>query len=874
MFDLDYNANVPFVPIAMTVKAKMKDVATSEELEETNEHVETLSGTVSEQGQAIAENAAAIQNETEARENAVEELNDKIIDSAKLKIEVVDTLPAVGDTSTIYLLKVSDASGNKYKEYVYSNGEWEEIGSVVDLSDYATKDDLEELQNKVYTKGEVDTLLASLAVKADVDVALDLKADADAVYTKDEADAKFLTDHQDISGLATKDELSNAMDEVYTKSEADAKFLTEHQDISGLATKDELADAMDNVYTKDEADAKFLTEHQDITMLATKTEVEKKADADNVYTKAEADAKFLTEHQDITGLATKDELATAMDTVYTKAEADAKFLTEHQDISNKVDWVESTPGRKHIVLPNHDSILGTATDAQTYNLAMVSKWDVADFGSSSLHANINSKDGVVTINDTKQIATTDQIPDVSGFATKAQLEDETATREQAIADLHEEIVALPKFKIVIVVSLPVSGDEATLYLVKTGDETGNEYTEYVFVNGEWEEIGTQELDLTDYAKVADLDTLSGVVENLLFEFDSVDEKLAGLAEANANQDIEIAKKANSDDVYSKAEADAKFLTEHQDISGLATKAEVEAVDAKVDAIVIPDLTDYAKSADVTAEIAAAVAIIATKDEEQDNAIEEVNSGLTELEAVKADKAELEALIAAKEAEIYNLTKIVGDLGGAVTYDVPGEHGKSFTTLMNNNGTVKLADDVTSGRFGPGITAKNAVKLNLNNHDLTFTGLTTATAQGAIMARGTQEITIGGKGTVDAGEGICIEGNGASSVINLTGSTTVYRTDRSGGELVYCYAGTINITNGTFRNDGADKKYMLNCYDANYANGTAKIVVTGGKFYDFNPADNSAEGEHTSFVPAGYEAVASTVVEEGVEYTVYTVKKSS
>ena len=68
--------------------------------------------------------------------------------------------------------------------------------------------------------------------------------------------------------------------------------------------------------------------------------------------------------------------------------------------------------------------------------------------------------------------------------------------------------------------------------------------------------------------------------------------------------------------------------------------------------------------------------------------------------------------------------------------------------------------------------------------------------------------------------------------------------------------------------------MLNCYDANYANGTAKIVVTGGKFYDFNPADNSAEGEHTSFVPAGYEAVASTVVEEGVEHTVYTVKKSS
>ena len=212
------------------------------------------------------------------------------------------------------------------------------------------------------------------------------------------------------------------------------------------------------------------------------------------------------------------------------------------------------------------------------------------------------------------------------------------------------------------------------------------------------------------------------------------------------------------------------------------------------------------------------------------------------------------------------------MGGAVTYNLPNEAGKSFNTLMGNNGTVKLTDDVTTGRFGPGITAKNNVKLNLNTHDLTVTGLTTSSAQPAIMARGTQEITIGGKGTIDAGGGICIEGNGADSVINLTGSTTVYQTDRSGGELIYCYTGTINITNGTFRNNGEDKKFMLNCYDANYRAGTAKIVVTGGKFYDFDPGNNTAEGSDTSFLAPGYHTEASTVIEEGVEHTVYTVKK--
>ena len=234
------------------------------------------------------------------------------------------------------------------------------------------------------------------------------------------------------------------------------------------------------------------------------------------------------------------------------------------------------------------------------------------------------------------------------------------------------------------------------------------------------------------------------------------------------------------------------------------------------------------------------------------------------------KDETDAKLLEKENEIYNLTKIVGDMGGAVTYNLPNEAGKSFNTLMNNNGTVKLSDDVETGRFGPGVTAKNTVKLNLNSHNLTITGLTISSAQAAILSRGTEEITIYGKGIIDAGQGICIEANGKDSVINLTGSTTIYKTDRPNGELVYCYSGTINITNGTFKNNGS--AYLINCYDANYKNGTAKIIVTGGKFYDFNPADNSAEGEHTNFLAEGYHVDESTVTEEGVEHTVYTVKK--
>ena len=92
-------------------------------------------------------------------------------------------------------------------------------------------------------------------------------------------------------------------------------------------------------------------------------------------------------------------------------------------------------------------------------------------------------------------------------------------------------------------------------------------------------------------------------------------------------------------------------------------------------------------------------------------------------------------------------------------------------------------------------------------------------------------------------------------------------------MIYCYLGTINISAGVFKNNGEDKKFLLNCYDANYRAGTAKIIVTGGKFYDFDPGNNAAEGPNTSFLAEGYHSESSTVIEDEVEHTVYTVKKS-
>lgn len=86
--------------------------------------------------------------------------------------------------------------------------------------------------------------------------------------------------------------------------------------------------------------------------------------------------------------------------------------------------------------------------------------------------------------------------------------------------------------------------------------------------------------------------------------------------------------------------------------------------------------------------------------------------------------------------------------------------------------------------------------------------------------------------------------------------------------VYVYEGVAEIKGGTFevqqKYSDADKadEFVLNCYDANRKNGTAKIIVTGGTFIGFNPGDCKAEGNGTNFVAPGYASIANGTAADG------------
>ena len=107
-------------------------------------------------------------------------------------------------------------------------------------------------------------------------------------------------------------------------------------------------------------------------------------------------------------------------------------------------------GRYVFQMRNHDSLSGVGTDGVTGgNLAMLSKFDVADFGSKNFHTNLNVKtdnghNGRVTVNDDNEIAYLSDVPSLDGYATTQNVSDsiaaEASARDKAIETATSDLV--------------------------------------------------------------------------------------------------------------------------------------------------------------------------------------------------------------------------------------------------------------------------------------------------------------------------------------------------------------------------------------------------------------------------------------------------
>ena len=127
----------------------------------------------------------------------------------------------------------------------------------------------------------------------------------------------------------------------------------------------------------------------------------------------------------------------------------------------------------------------------------------------------------------------------------------------------------------------------------------------------------------------------------------------------------------------------------------------------------------------------------------------------------------------------------------------------------------------------------------------------------ISARENADLTITGNGTFKAKENDCY------AVDVQDGATVTIENGTFIGNIhaVYVLKGTAYIKGGFYsvqqKYPDASKanEFVLNCYDANRKAGTAKIIVTGGTFVNFDPSNCKAEGDGTNFVAPGYKVVS-------------------
>ena len=188
-----------------------------------------------------------------------------------------------------------------------------------------------------------------------------------------------------------------------------------------------------------------------------------------------------------------------------------------------------------------------------------------------------------------------------------------------------------------------------------------------------------------------------------------------------------------------------------------------------------------------------------------------------------------------------------------------EDQTGLVTLLNGGNAVTLGKDIAPTET---ITVSGKVKstLDLDGKTLANTeGIWSDNNWSLVSAQNGANLTITGNGTFAAKENDCY------AVDVQDGSTVTITSGTFNGNIhaVYVLEGTAIIQGGFYSvqqkypdNAKADE-FVLNCYDANRANGTAKIIVTGGTFVNFNPADCQAEGAHTNFVADGYKVVTET-----------------
>ncbi len=232
--------------------------------------------------------------------------------------------------------------------------------------------------------------------------------------------------------------------------------------------------------------------------------------------------------------------------------------------------------------------------------------------------------------------------------------------------------------------------------------------------------------------------------------------------------------------------------------------------------------------------------------------------------VKATKADTEGAIESSLKNAGTATVV----SQSVSVSTISVHKKSTLKLVNNA--------VLAGNGGPEGSHNDAIQVG-SGANLSIEG------EGSIKActnpsRQTPAINVVNGGVVNVYDGVTVDGGSGSdgnyAIKLVSGTANIYggyfcsgvNADGSSSEVIYLYSmrtwqycakTVLNIYGGVFEQKGGSSTYLINCFDKPYKEGYCSVKIMGGTFVGFNPADNTAEGEHTNFVAPGYKSVETT-----------------
>ena len=184
---------------------------------------------------------------------------------------------------------------------------------------------------------------------------------------------------------------------------------------------------------------------------------------------------------------------------------------------------------------------------------------------------------------------------------------------------------------------------------------------------------------------------------------------------------------------------------------------------------------------------------------------------------------------------------------------------NFAGNVTLNGDVNVTDMTDAFANRTTVTGKTTLNLNgkiitpnnMGNNNTNFT---------ALIVDADTAINAGVNGGIDTqtngGYAINVR-NGATLTIN---GGTYY----GGGTAVQVQKGTLVINDGTFEVEPYSDptygyKFLINCIDAAYKDGTAKIMVRGGSFVNYDPSDSASENPRGNFVDEGYSCTENNGV---------------